>query len=48
MFDGNTKVDCEHHNGLYYDEACHDFESLRRLCLKIDFNYDENKVPTGI
>lgn len=33
---------------MFFNETCHYFENLKRLCIKIDFNYDDDNKVTGI
>ena len=37
----NLEEECKKLNSFYFDDICHSFKNLRRICLKID-NYDES------
>ena len=48
LFDSNAQVQCDHQNGVFYKDTCHFYEVLRRLCVKISFEYDEDQRPTKV
>ena len=42
LYDMNEEEECRKMNAFYFDDNCHIFKNLRRICLKID-NYDDTK-----
>lgn len=48
LLDTNEELECELASGLYFGNVCHYYEVITDLCVKVDFEFDDNSKVTNV
>jgi hypothetical protein len=48
ILDTSARKECEMENGIFIQNVCHYYQVLNELCLKVNFDYDDNNQVSGI